>query len=469
MSCLYSKGVKMMSRNFKLLVLILIFIIFHGVSFAQDPTPDDWVNSGSDSITTTKNVGIGTTTPEYGLHLGNNNEPKSLIFTIDNPTQSGIIWKYIGQAKTNAKISSVGNGPYANKGLAFYTTDSQDTTTNAIERMRITESGNVGIGAATPGALLDIYKVDSALPATLRVRSKDTELGTPPFSAIELRSSSTTDFSADFPAGKIIAGYDNATYNSARLTLQSVNTAGSYIDTLSIKNGNVGVGILTPQTPIHAFKQNTVSRTSITDIISLDSEAYGVGGPGYDGFGTGLVFRGPTYQNATIRPLSRIASIQRGDSIRDYGNAIVFQTIPTSSGSDAPIERMRIEYNGNVGIGTTNPGTTYKLAVEGKIGAREVVVTQAAWADHVFQEDYNLPTLDKVESYIKENKHLPDVPSAKEVEEEGLSMSQMMAKQMQKIEELTLYVIEQNKKLESQNNEISVLKKELAEMQKNMN
>jgi hypothetical protein len=156
---------------------------------------------------------------------------------------------------------------------------------------------------------------------------------------------------------------------------------------------------------------------------------------------------------------------------RYVGDGSVSNTL--SFGLYAVDDIMNINGNGNVGIGTLNP--TNKLDVNGTIRAKEVKV-ETNWADHVFQEDYNLPTLDTVESYIKENKHLPDIPSAKEVEEEGLSMSQMMAKQMQKIEELTLYVIEQNKqiteqnnKLESQNNEIATLKKELAEMQKNMN
>jgi hypothetical protein len=121
--------------------------------------------------------------------------------------------------------------------------------------------------------------------------------------------------------------------------------------------------------------------------------------------------------------------------------------------------RFMIDENGNVGIGTTGYPGNYKLAVNGTIRAKEVKV-ETNWSDFVFEDNYNLPTLDKVESYIKENKHLPDVPSAKQVEEEGLSMSQMMAKQMQKIEELTLYVIEQNK-------QIAALKTELSELKKN--
>jgi hypothetical protein len=71
-------------------------------------------------------------------------------------------------------------------------------------------------------------------------------------------------------------------------------------------------------------------------------------------------------------------------------------------------------FAGNMGIGTTNPGS-FKLAVEGKIGAREVVVTTAAWADYVFDTTYDLRPLSEVESFIKTNKHLPEIPSAEEI------------------------------------------------------
>lgn len=118
---------------------------------------------------------------------------------------------------------------------------------------------------------------------------------------------------------------------------------------------------------------------------------------------------------------------------------------------------------GNVGIGTTEPGQ-YKLAVEGKIGARKVVVTQTPWADYVFEKDYHLPTLAEVEKYIQQYKHLPDVPSAAEVEENGLDLGGNQAVLLKKIEELTLYIIEQNKKIE----QLEIKQKEIEKIKKIM-
>jgi len=101
---------------------------------------------------------------------------------------------------------------------------------------------------------------------------------------------------------------------------------------------------------------------------------------------------------------------------------------------------------GQLGIGTLEPGT-YKLAVEGTIGARKVKVTQqTTWADFVFQDDYELRTLPDLEKHIQQYKHLPDIPSAKEVQQNGIDLGEMNAKLLQKVEELSLYIIELNKK-----------------------
>jgi hypothetical protein len=119
--------------------------------------------------------------------------------------------------------------------------------------------------------------------------------------------------------------------------------------------------------------------------------------------------------------------------------------------------------NNHVGIGTTNPGN-FRLAVEGTIGAREVKVTLDSWSDFVFNCDYKLKDLEEVEIFINKNKRLPDIPSEKDVIENGVNLGEMDAKLLQKIEELTLYVIEMNKRVNTLESENLTLKEELKEL-----
>ena len=118
-----------------------------------------------------------------------------------------------------------------------------------------------------------------------------------------------------------------------------------------------------------------------------------------------------------------------------------------------------LKSNGNVGIGTTNPGS-YRLAVEGRIGAREVDVKTSSWADFVFDEDYALPSLDEVDAYVDKHHHLPGLPSEAEVLEKGsVSLGEMQRLLLQKVEELTLYTIAQQKQIEALRAEVAELKK----------
>ncbi|PXX95009.1 hypothetical protein DF185_22795 [Marinifilum breve] len=139
----------------------------------------------------------------------------------------------------------------------------------------------------------------------------------------------------------------------------------------------------------------------------------------------------------------------------NLGNAYVRQSNGTLNFYNKG-ERLTILSTGQVGIGTTETGT-HKLAVNGTIGAREIKVETDSWSDFVFKEDYQLKDLKEVESFIEENKHLPDIPSEKEVLENGIAVGEMNAKLLQKIEELTLYMIEQNKVIKSQNIKIQKL------------
>jgi len=119
--------------------------------------------------------------------------------------------------------------------------------------------------------------------------------------------------------------------------------------------------------------------------------------------------------------------------------------------------KLTVLANGNVGIGILSPNE--KLAVNGLIRAREVKVESANWPDYVFEEGYNIGTLKGLESYIKTNKHLPGMPSAKEVETNGIAVSEILKLQQKKIEELTLHLIDLSKKVEAQDAYIKTLKK----------
>lgn len=105
------------------------------------------------------------------------------------------------------------------------------------------------------------------------------------------------------------------------------------------------------------------------------------------------------------------------------------------------------------------------VAVSGKLEATEVKVTQSPTADFVFEETYDLPKLEDVEKHIKERKHLPEIASAKEMEKDGVNVGEFQIKLLQKIEELTLYTIEQNKLNKIQTEEIKNQKEKIKQLE----
>jgi hypothetical protein len=107
---------------------------------------------------------------------------------------------------------------------------------------------------------------------------------------------------------------------------------------------------------------------------------------------------------------------------------------------------MIIDKNGNIGMGTTTPDA--KLAVNGIIHTKEVKVDLVGWPDYVFEKEYDLPTLEEVEKSIAKEGHLINIPSADEVAENGVLLGDMNKKLLEKVEELTLYIIQMNKELQ---------------------
>ncbi|MBM7417901.1 MULTISPECIES: hypothetical protein [Chryseobacterium] len=119
------------------------------------------------------------------------------------------------------------------------------------------------------------------------------------------------------------------------------------------------------------------------------------------------------------------------------------------------------DFTGGTRIGNTFLVKGDNASLQGKFEAKEIKVTLTPTADFVFAKDYDLPKLEDVEKHIKEKKHLPEIASAKQMEKEGVNVGEFQIKLLQKIEELTLYTIEQNKQLKIQKEEIELLKKQM--------
>ncbi len=216
----------------------------------------------------------------------------------------------------------------------------------------------------------------------------------------------------DFTA-RDIAG---AAYLDINYGLNSVITFGA--------DKNVGIGTITPLAKLEVKGGNILVR----NFANIDNEssimiAHSISAGSYNTFGTS------------------IRTITQSSGYNTYGMQFFTQELY----STGQTEKMRILGNGNVGIGVLNP--LNKLDVNGIIHSKEVKVDIIGWADFVFKKEYNLPTLQEVEKHIAEKGHLENIPSEEEVLKNGINLGEMNAKLLQKIEEMTLYMIDQNKQI----------------------
>jgi hypothetical protein len=226
------------------------------------------------------------------------------------------------------------------------------------------------------------------------------------------------------------------------LTSDESNTGGIPSVRMHIDaNGNVGFGTSAPSSVV-----SILHNTPIIQLFDKDSN------PG-DGSSEGKLAFGSVNGEFASFEASRV-----GTSADDV-TILKFKTsYATGAGGDGDnIERMRISFNGNVGIGTINPQN--KLDVNGTIHSKQVNVDLNGWPDYVFKKDYQLPTLQEIKTYIDKNHHLPEMPSEQEVAKDGLNLGEVNKILTRKVEELTLYMIEEDKKEKEKDEELNAQKR----------
>lgn len=222
------------------------------------------------------------------------------------------------------------------------------------------------------------------------------------------------------------------------LTFQSIlNDAAITLKNIS-DNNKVGMGVVNPNYTLH-IKSNGSETTR------LDIE--------------------PGANNKSILSFGDLRnSIQSGydgDNVYLSFNAELYKFNGAGGTNMEMLPNGRVNMN-KLSIGTKDEVDDYRLAVNGKIIAEELKIEEYDyWPDYVFEEDYPLRDLHEVESFIKEHKRLPNIPSAAGVKENGISVGEMNAKLLEKIEELTLYVIEQQKEIKTLKEEMETLKDNL--------
>ncbi|PWL29973.1 hypothetical protein [uncultured Roseivirga sp.] len=236
-------------------------------------------------------------------------------------------------------------------------------------------------------------------------------------------------------------------------------------------DGNLGIGTTSPSAHLEIKKASS----SAYDILRFTDGNYNLGSiknlSSTDGYG--LFISGRTEGGSLPVPALTFAGYANDVSPdHDYDAAVTVRAFDISDGSKLnymPVFRvmnsstdihLSIEASGHVGIGTTSP--TEKLSVDGTVLAKKVRVstTPGDWPDYVFSPNFKLRSLQELEAFIKVNQHLPEVPSAQEVETNGLDLGDMDATLLKKVEELTLYLIEQNKRLHTSDSRYQKLEDE---------
>ncbi len=254
-------------------------------------------------------------------------------------------------------------------------------------------------------------------------------------------------------------------------TIYEIN--GSEPTIQDLINNNNGVDNQNPSTP--SLSSTGQSQTTVD--LSWSSATDNVGVTGYRIYKDGTLEASPG--NVTSHQVTGLTAgssysftvsaldAAGNESTQSTAVSVTTDTASGGGGSSVWLENgATASYSGDVAIGTSSVPTGYKLAVDGHIRTRELRVDQDTWPDYVFEEGYDLPTLQEIQEHIDEYGHLPNIPSAKEVETNGMDVGEMNKLLLEKIEELTLYIIEQEQRADKKDKEIRELAKRLQKLEK---
>lgn len=402
------------------------------------------------------NVGIGVTSPTQKLDV-NGNIQLSQSGLIGFKDASSNFMPFIKRASDNyLQVGDIDDWFF---GIKF-------TLWNSEEKMRIDGNGNVGIGTTAPLGKLHV------------VGETYLEQGKINFKTVNPDSGGTTGIMAnpngwtrlDPNGSRFLMPVTNSDVNSKRNILDIENKEDSWKHLMELRadgsaffSGNVGIGTANPFQKLHVNGNIGIGLMAGTYIEGFRID-YVDGGSGTTTFknnrwGGDIYFKRNSSQGERTQFLFGGAS-EHYLNIYNSNNEVKVRFV---SGGTSYID------GGNLGIGTTDT-KGFKLGVQGKIAAEEVKVAMYSnWADFVFENSYNLPTLKEVEQHIKDKGHLKDIPSASEVKENGIFLGEMDSKLLQKIEELTLYTIEQQKEIEilkKENSKFQLLSKRLEDIEK---